>query len=838
MHKGYFVFAFVCAELLASFGTVRASQSVRPEPPGGPAAPVTIAGKVTDSQGKPVEGAKVAVYRVAYGASPSAPKIDVLQETTTGADGGFTFSGARDTVLPPGSCVVARKEGLAVGWAARRTRGEQRFDITLEEPKDLSGQIVDERGQAIAEAEVSVATAANGKLADPQDLGIWAASGFFNTKTDGSGRFVFAGMPAGATFDLLVGKPGYATVSTLGPIRVTPGGSAKLRYAPDQPGIKLTLFREASIQGIVVEKEGDKPVAGVSITIQPEPGVVRLPMPMRPVVSGPDGTFRIGDLAAGSYTVQLITGRTAEWAAEPVFVSLSAGQTKSDVKIVLVKGGIIEVLVKDTAGKPVARVQADLQDVAHEQQALHAFTDANGLARIRVIPGRYVVARIFMEGRVRQTDQEQTTVAEGETKRIECTVNPAPKLAGIVRDEAGNPLAGVKFEVVPFMLIRDEIVSDASGKFEVPLGSGLAGPPGTTPVLVARDTAHNLAEAVDLDEQGGTLDVKLKPGLVITGTVLSEQDQPLPGARVRVMMRASRVTAPLGRTHLATTGPDSKFEIKALPPEREYTVTAAAEGYGSRNLRVDPGAIKDNRFDVGAFKLPRADLSITGMIVDSNDKPVAGARVYGYGDGQPDSLMVQTDAEGKFIIKGVCPGPIRLRVDARRGPRPIFGSAQAEGGATDLRIVISTRPTGQPYMPRRSVSLKGKPLPPLQDLGIDLPADATDKMLLVCFWDIGQRPSRYCLTQLAAQAGPLGEKGVRIVAIQATKVEDNALKEWVEKNKVPFPTGRITGDVDKTQLAWGVASLPHLILTDKNHTVIAESFNLRDLDKQIETAGQ
>jgi hypothetical protein len=109
-------------------------------------------------------------------------------------------------------------------------------------------------------------------------------------------------------------------------------------------------------------------------------------------------------------------------------------------------------------------------------------------------------------------------------------------------------------------------------------------------------------------------------------------------------------------------------------------------------------------------------------------------------------------------------------------------------------------------------------------------------MLLICFWDMGQRPSRNCLTQLAAQAGPLGEKGVRIVAIQAAQAEDSALREWIAKNKVPFPLGNIRGDIDKTQSAWGVASLPHLILTDKKHITVAEGFGLDDLDKQIEAA--
>ena len=77
---------------------------------------------------------------------------------------------------------------------------------------------------------------------------------------------------------------------------------------------------------------------------------------------------------------------------------------------------------------------------------------------------------------------------------------------------------------------------------------------------------------------------------------------------------------------------------------------------------------------------------------------------------------------------------------------------------------------------------------------------------------------------------------MEIVAVHAAKVEDSALSQWFEKNKVPFKVGAIAGDIDKTKFAWGVTSLPHLILTDKKHTVIAEGFSLSDLDQQIKTA--
>ena len=293
----------------------------------------------------------------------------------------------------------------------------------------------------------------------------------------------------------------------------------------------------------------------------------------------------------------------------------------------------------------------------------------------------------------------------------------------------------------------------------------------------------------------------------------------------------------MGRGDLAKVSPDGKFEIKAIPPDREYTVSATAEGYGKGDVSIAAAGLKDNRVDTGQLKLVPANLSVTGTVVDPNDQPVAGAVIYGFGDGQPDGCETQTDAEGKFTLKGVCPGPIRLQVSARMS-MPMFSMAQAEGGATDLRIVISQRPTLAAYMPRKASALKGRPLPPLKDLGIDLPADAEGKMLLVCFWDMGQRPSRNCLTQLAAQATALGQKGVLVVAVQAAKVEGSALSQWVENNKIPFKVGSIPGDVDKTQSAWGAASLPHLILTDKKHIVVAEGFGLADLDKQVESAGQ
>ena len=106
-------------------------------------------------------------------------------------------------------------------------------------------------------------------------------------------------------------------------------------------------------------------------------------------------------------------------------------------------------------------------------------------------------------------------------------------------------------------------------------------------------------------------------------------------------------------------------------------------------------------------------------------------------------------------------------------------------------------------------------------------------MMLVCFLDVEQRPSRNCLRQLSAKAQELKAKGVVVAAVQASKIDENSLDEWRERYDVSFPLGMVRGDQEKARSTWGVRSLPWLILTDSRHVVIAEGFGLSELDAKI-----
>jgi len=153
---------------------------------------------------------------------------------------------------------------------------------------------------------------------------------------------------------------------------------------------------------------------------------------------------------------------------------------------------------------------------------------------------------------------------------------------------------------------------------------------------------------------------------------------------------------------------------------------------------------------------------------------------------------------------------------------------------TGTRIYDRVRGIFGVDLPEEPSSLVSKALPSLKNLNVRFDLDQhKGKMILICIWDMNQRPSRNCIIELGKLADEMKEKGVSTVIIQASKLDINTINEWVEKNDVPFPVGMTQNDEDKTRFNWGFKSLPWLILTDRKHIIIAEGFGLDELDDKI-----
>lgn len=75
-------------------------------------------------------------------------------------------------------------------------------------------------------------------------------------------------------------------------------------------------------------------------------------------------------------------------------------------------------------------------------------------------------------------------------------------------------------------------------------------------------------------------------------------------------------------------------------------------------------------------------------------------------------------------------------------------------------------------------NLMGKPLPSFERIITSFdPESTTGKIVLVCFFDMNQRPSRHCLRQLSVRARELKKKDIVVVAVQVSKIDENTLRE-------------------------------------------------------------
>ena len=800
---------------------------------------ITCAGTVVDTQRRPIAGAEVTLYVMKYATGANPYPVTQSGASTTTADGVFSFSTNVESDSRRYGYIVARKKGMAFGFANWVMReGSENLEIELGQPNELAGIVVDENDNPVSGAEVSITVLVIGTSRNRRGLSGPPAMGMFTSTTDRTGRFRFTRIPADATAEFVLKKAGRATVNTYRSVR---SPDQKLKYAPGQPGIKLTLPPEARIAGMIVEGGSGKPVPGVKVVARSSQDILSS-MPTPVAASDDNGKFSMGALIAETYVLGLAqpSEGPADWIALPLEVTTEAGNTRSGIKIELSKGGLLEAVVTETiSGEPVEKARIRIRRQGTGKNII-AVSDKSGIAGVRLMPGEYQIRNISKDdysSRLSQWQDEIVTMEEGRTTRVERQYTALPRIAGVVRDEKGNPVQGAKLRVCP--MGTGSISSGARGRFQ------LSWDPerwyrSETPVmlLLGQYEQGNLAAAVEVNKDTRTQDIILRPALTVTGRVIGPDGKGIPNAQTKAELnnpRGRRWSSSMGGYQPIAADEDGRFEIRTLPMENSYTLKTRAEGYSEHlSRKINANDAVNNKLDIGDVTLAVADLSVSGVVV-SGGRPVVGASVSSspiYGNDQP-RRKTQTGADGKFLLDGVCAGKIQVS-GYKAGAPTLYGFVRTEGGATDIKIEIWALSPSANSVPKQPPSLLRKPLPELKDLTIDLsPASTAGKMMLVCFLDVEQRPSRNCLRQLSAKAQELKAKGVVVAAVQAAKIDQKSLNEWCKEYSVSFPVGMVQGDEEKAHFTWGVRSLPWLILTDQEHIVRANGFSLTELNQKI-----
>ncbi|MCP4610325.1 MAG: redoxin domain-containing protein [Planctomycetes bacterium] len=645
---------------------------------------ITCKGKVVDDQGHSIADAKVTLHEMVYNKATRSYDTKVAGEVTTETGGAFSFNTSAESDVSRDGYIIVEKEGLALGFANWEMRkGDKELQIKLGQPKELAGVVVDENDKPVAGAQVSILMLIIGTMRDDRGVSGPVAADLFTSTTDAAGKFKFTRIPAEATAEFIMKKEGRATVGTY----ISTGmANQKLKFVAGQADIKLVLPNEAKIEGIVVQKETAKPVGGINLIAKSEQ---RLPyLVQEPIVSRQDGTFGISALIGGRHIVQIESSSQglADWVAESVAVTTEAGKTKSGIKIEISKGGLVEVVVTEAdSKKPVENASISIRELRNKQW-FNARSDKDGIARIRLAPGTYQMSGAYKQGFTSNKRDENITIEDGKTILIAWQLSSQPRITGIVRDMAGKPLEGVKLTICP-MGGRDDSATDSEGKFEISWTPRRMRPDrDSVYCLVARHEKLNLAAAEEITEDMKKLDMKLHPGVIFEGKVVDPDGKGIADARINVMLRMQGWSSTIERD-IARTDSQGNFRIRAVPPEHKYNINARAEGYGQTDVDIQAQQTGDKNQDLGQMELPLANLSVSGRLVDAQGNPVANARIHTYGGNQP-SVNTLSDAQGNFIIKGVCTGRIYISTDVEHDGKRLSSRVTTDGGATGIKIVV------------------------------------------------------------------------------------------------------------------------------------------------------
>ena len=421
-------------------------------------------------------------------------------------------------------------------------------------------------------------------------------------------------------------------------------------------------------------------------------------------------------------------------------------------------------------------------------------------------------------------------------------LSPGCTISGRVVNAEDEPVENVKLSATNKDLILNymkqfklEATSDANGGFVLENAQE-----GTYEIQALMqppyETMYAKPVSVKIEDNNSVSGVKIlaQGGAMLKGRYVTSH-------KLRVADRTIFIftSSPVRKNWEIKTKDDGSFVISGLPQNGRGTIdfTTVAGYHVSVTMssaypffHVENNRISFNALPHGTYEGVQVEFLLmgraTGRVFDSSGEPMPGKRLVV----RPGRRIYRTNDKGEYTAEIPPNERVTLEVvdETSRGIIVKCEPFKIEEG----RIIEIDLKVGA-----ESSKLVGRPLPAFEGIDIDFDTQqARGRMLLVCFWDMQQRPSRNCIAQLAKQAEQLKNKGVTIVAVQSSNVEENTLDEWVKKNNIAFPVGMIQADEEETRFTWGVKSLPWLILTNSEHVVTAANFNLSELNEQIKGA--
>lgn len=673
-----------------------------------------LRGQVVDAAGRPIAGASLWIEPAGRSGGRS---IDPgTWRATSAADGSFFISGAASghAYRLHAEATSYAPETLAIPPAPAGTTREP-VRVVLARGRLVQGTIADTQGTPLAGAEVALLpVAVTGDGGYSQNIAARRTS-----TTNARGVFEFAGTPPGR-HELTASHPEHVRVQPPA-FEVPPGEGTK------DVGT-LTLDVGAAIEGVVRDFQR-RPVSGAQVKAHQNNIDHRRPLDpeTRTALTETDGTFRIAGLRAEP--VDLVVEAEGYERFEMAAARPQAGGL---IEVELGEGARLVGRVLDADGEGVANAyiwlrldrNPGLSRTAWRAPLTGHETTADGDGRFRFEALGAGPWTVDIAGEQLAEDIGAIRLRSGEEREIELRLRARARLAGVVTDPHGEPVAGAEVLVQPLgptgqvTRTHQGAGTDAGGAYEVHRV-----PSGPARIVARHPDYRDGVTEVAIERGTNEVDVKLQPGWEISGTVSTAAGSALALARVE----AHRVEPPLSLDELAdaqrqvlprlpleaVTDQSGNYRIGGLDNGR-YELRAHADGYaraasGRFPVRVDGGSVG------GVDIVLHRGITLRGVVTGRPSDALAGISVSA---AQERLLggMTTPNVEGRFQVNDLGPGQWTVSAeegDGRRvervvtletGPGEAFVELNFEPGFT---LTGEVRSQGQPVAGAEVYLLEG-----------------------------------------------------------------------------------------------------------------------------------
>ncbi len=407
----------------------------------------------------------------------------------------------------------------------------------------------------------------------------------------------------------------------------------------------------------------------------------------QPWVSKRDGTFEINPVPPGR--VRLVVRHPDYVETLSDSVTLPAGG-RAELKIILRQGGALEGRVLESDRTPVAGARVE---VAALEGSLERITYAadDGSFAFAALPEQVLVSVARPQAVENIVIRQHHQVPAQERTEIEILLPERRDEVSIsVVDDRGYPLDRVQLSVSclePAVPLRKTLFTDDRGKTLLADARGL-------PLRIVQRRSGKAPAVTQLDAAPRRIELVMRAPLRVRGEVRTRYEQ-VPGAEVILF-------SPTG-LHRTKSNADGEFSIGGLAPT-SVRLQVTKRGFVPHELKALLRGDPDQLIDLGRIELEPAG-SVTGVVLDENEKPLAGVRVAAgrvptYLPLGPLPLGIgSTDRQGRFQLPNLAPGSTAIEAFAVGVGRSAVSDVLVRAGETTkgLRIILRTdeRQTGR-----------------------------------------------------------------------------------------------------------------------------------------------